>query len=185
MILILGFSGTGGILLVGPGGEEQAGVLGVADGGLGVEAEHCCQVQRVGPVGEGFLELPVDAEPFQGGGLAAEFGLGEVDRADWPGAHRRVLVDEQVRVGGVWPAGAPVAEPVEQDLVGEFVDRADPSGDGEPAVAHVDVVELDGADGAGAGGVDRGEHEHQPGCRVAAAPAAWSTSSWPRGWAMP
>src|SRR6266567_9539569 len=88
MILTLGFSGTGGILLVGPGGEEQAGVLGVADGGLGVEAEHCCQVQRVGPVGEGFLELPVDAEPFQGRGLAAEFGLGVVDRADWPGAHR-------------------------------------------------------------------------------------------------
>ena len=49
--------------------------------------------------------------------------------------------------------------------MGEFVDRVDPSGDGEPAVAHVDVVELDGADGAGAGGVDRGEHEHQPGCR--------------------
>lgn len=33
---------------LGPGGEEQAGVLGVADGGLGVEAEHRCRVQRVG-----------------------------------------------------------------------------------------------------------------------------------------
>src|SRR6266702_2527128 len=98
LVLALGFAGTGGILLLGRGGEEQAGVLGVADGGLGVEAEYRCQVQRVGSVGEGFLELPVDAEPFQGRGLAAEFGLGEVDRADWPGAHRRVLVDEQVRV---------------------------------------------------------------------------------------
>src|SRR5712671_6185433 len=63
------------------------------------------------------------------------------------------------------PAGAPVAEPVEQDLVGELVDRADSPGDDEPAVAEVGVVELGGADGAGAGGVDRGEHEHQPGGR--------------------
>ena len=47
--------------------------------------------------------------------------------------------------------------------MGELVDRADPPGEGEPAVAQVDVVELGGADGAGAGGVDRGEHEHQPG----------------------
>ena len=30
---------------------------------------------------EGFLELPVDTEPFQGGGLAAQVGLGEVDGA--------------------------------------------------------------------------------------------------------
>jgi hypothetical protein len=36
--------------------------------------------------------LPVDAQPLQGRGLAAEFGLGEVDRADWPGAHRRLLL---------------------------------------------------------------------------------------------
>ena len=71
----LGFAGTGGVLLLGPGGQEQAGVLGVADGGLGVEAEHRCQVQRVGSVVEGFFELPVDAEPFQGRGLAAEFVL--------------------------------------------------------------------------------------------------------------
>ena len=54
-------------------------------------------------------------------------------------------------------------EPVEQDLVGELVDRADSPGDDEPAVAEVDVVELGSADGAGAGGVDRGEYEHQPG----------------------
>ena len=36
VVLALGFAGTGGILLLGPGGEEQAGVLGVADGGLEV-----------------------------------------------------------------------------------------------------------------------------------------------------
>ncbi len=32
LVLALGFAGTGGILLLGPGGEEQAGVLDVADG---------------------------------------------------------------------------------------------------------------------------------------------------------
>jgi hypothetical protein len=45
--------------------EELPGVLRVADRGLGVKAEHGGQVQGVRPAGEGFLELPVDAEPFQ------------------------------------------------------------------------------------------------------------------------
>jgi len=67
-------------LLLGPGGKEHAGARGVADGGLGVQVEHRRQAQRVGAVGAGFLELPVDAQPFQGRGLAAEFGLGVVDR---------------------------------------------------------------------------------------------------------
>jgi len=30
-------------------------------------------------------------------------------------------------------------------------------------VAQLDVVELGGADGTGAAGVDRGEHQHRPG----------------------
>jgi hypothetical protein len=79
-----------GILLLRPGGEEQAGVLGAADGGPWVKAGHRCQVQRAGSAGEGFPELPAGAQPFQRRGLAAESGPGEVDRADWPGAHRRV-----------------------------------------------------------------------------------------------
>jgi hypothetical protein len=62
-----------GGLLLSCGLQEQPGVLGVADGGLGVEAEYRRQMQGVGAVGEDFLELPVDAQPFQGHGLAAEF----------------------------------------------------------------------------------------------------------------
>jgi len=57
-----------GVVLFGRRGEQLAGVFRVADHGLGVEAEHRGQVQRVGAAGEGFLELPVDAEPLQGGG---------------------------------------------------------------------------------------------------------------------
>ncbi len=55
------------------GHEEHPGVFGVADRGLGIEAEHGSQVQWVRAVREGFLELPVDAQPFQGRGLATEF----------------------------------------------------------------------------------------------------------------
>lgn len=46
----------------------------VADGGAVVDAEDGGQVQRVGVVGEGFFELAVDAQPFQGGGLSAQAG---------------------------------------------------------------------------------------------------------------
>ena len=100
-------------------------------------------MQRVGADGEGFLELPVDAEPFQGGGLPAQRRLGEVAGADGLGAVGAVLVDQQVRVGGAGPAGGPVGEPLEQDLAGEVVERAGPAGDGDPPVAEVDVVEAD------------------------------------------
>jgi hypothetical protein len=87
------FAGTSGVLLLGEGDQEGSGVLGVADGGLGVEAEHRCQVQGVGAVGEGFLELPIDTEPFQGRGVAAEFLLGEEEPADRAGARRGLLVE--------------------------------------------------------------------------------------------
>ncbi len=65
------FAGTGEILLLDPDGEERAGVFGAADGGLGVEAEHRGRVQRVEPVGEGFLELPVVKRRSAGGTAAA------------------------------------------------------------------------------------------------------------------
>ncbi|WP_055483778.1 hypothetical protein [Sphaerimonospora mesophila] len=56
----LGFVSTGGILFLGRGDEEGAGVLGVADGGLGIEAEDCGEVEWVRAVSEGFFELPVE-----------------------------------------------------------------------------------------------------------------------------
>ena len=47
--------------------QELAGAGSVTDGGRVVEAEHHGEVERVGAVGKGFLELPVDAQPVQGG----------------------------------------------------------------------------------------------------------------------
>ena len=78
-------------------------------------------MQRVGSAGEGFLELPVDAEPFQGGGLPAQRRRGEIARADRAGSVGALLVDQQVRVGSGGPADAPVGEPLEQDLAGEVI----------------------------------------------------------------
>ena len=38
----------------------------ITDGGLWVETEHGGEVERVRPVSEGFFELAVDAQAFQG-----------------------------------------------------------------------------------------------------------------------
>ncbi|MER5325324.1 hypothetical protein [Streptosporangium roseum] len=75
-------SATGGVLFLGQRGEEGAGVLGVADGGLGVQAEDGGEVEGIGAVSEGLFELPVDAQAFEGRGLAAQLRFGEVDDAD-------------------------------------------------------------------------------------------------------
>ena len=42
------------------GDEEGSGVLGVADGGLGVQAEDRGEVERIGAVCESLFELPID-----------------------------------------------------------------------------------------------------------------------------
>ena len=76
------------------------------------------------------------------------------------GAH---LVDQQVRVGRGGPAGAPVVEPLEQDLAGQVIERAGPAADDDPPVAQVDVIEADLADRLDAGSVHRGEDQDQPG----------------------
>jgi hypothetical protein len=129
------------VVFLGRRDEQLPGVLGVTDGGLGIKAEHGGQVQRVGAAGEGFLELPVDAEPFRRGGLPSQCRLGEVAGADRTGAVGAVLVDQQVRVGRGGPAGAPVGEPLEQDLAGELIERAGPAADDDPPVAQVDGIE--------------------------------------------
>jgi hypothetical protein len=53
--------------------QKVEGVRGVADGGRRIGAEPGGQVQRVGAAGEGFLELPAGAQPFQRGGQSAQF----------------------------------------------------------------------------------------------------------------
>ena len=154
--------GACGILLFG-GRDEQPGVLRVADRGLGVEAEHGGQVQRVGADRERFLELPVDAEPFQGDGRPAQRRRGEVAGADGAGAVGAAVVDQQVGVGRGRSAGGAVGEPPEQDLAREVVERACPAADGDPPVAEVDVVEAEFADRLDVGGVHRGEDQAQLG----------------------
>jgi hypothetical protein len=69
---------------------DVPGRVGVADGGFVVDAEDGGEVKRVRPVGEGLVELAVDAESFEGGRLAAQ-RLGEPDLADGPVVERGAL----------------------------------------------------------------------------------------------
>ncbi|WP_275467320.1 hypothetical protein [Streptomyces noursei] len=55
-----------------------------------------------------------------------------------------------------------MAEPVRQELQGEVVERVGTSGGGQPAVTEIDVIEHEGADPGGPGGVDRREREDEP-----------------------
>jgi hypothetical protein len=134
---------------------------GVADGGLFVQAEHDRQVQRVGSVGQCFFQLPVDAQSFQSGDQAPG-SVGDPDLADRPGLHRALLVDDQMRVRGVGPARPAVLQPAENRPAGEFVQGACMASDDDAAVAQVDVVQQQLADGLRACGVDRGQGQGEP-----------------------
>lgn len=68
-VLALGFAGTGSVVL-GGSFQELACDGRVLDGGGVVDPEYGCEMEGVGTAGEGFLELPVDTEPFEGGGEA-------------------------------------------------------------------------------------------------------------------
>ncbi|SPL88091.1 unnamed protein product [[Actinomadura] parvosata subsp. kistnae] len=48
-------------MFLGLGDEQCAGVLGVADGGLGIKTEDGRQVERIGANGKCFVELSLDA----------------------------------------------------------------------------------------------------------------------------
>src|SRR5664279_3180789 len=70
----LGVAGTGVVVL--GGGRQEGSCDGcVADRGGVVEAEDGGEVHGVGVVGEGFLELAVHAEAFEGG-CQAPAGVG-------------------------------------------------------------------------------------------------------------
>ena len=129
------------VLLFGEGEEEFAGGGAVSDGGGLVESEDDGQVQRVGAVGEGFVELAVHAESFEGGRALAKW-RGERVVADGSGVRRGLFVDDQVWVGGVGPAPAAVGQPVGEQAVGELVERSGQAGDGQTPVAQVDVAGL-------------------------------------------
>lgn len=53
-------------------------------------------------------------------------------------------------------------QPVEDDLVGEAVERADVPGDAQAPVAEVDVFEAELAYRLGPGGVNRGQRQDDP-----------------------
>jgi hypothetical protein len=75
--------------------QQLPGCVRVADCGGLATAEDLGQVQRVGAAGEGFVEVAVDAQPFQGcrqsAQDAAESGL--TDRVE---PHGGCLADQQV-----------------------------------------------------------------------------------------
>ncbi|MFI2765031.1 hypothetical protein ACH5A3_40395 [Streptomyces echinatus] len=129
--------------------------------GLLVEAEDLCEMEWVRALDHGLFELAVDAEFLQGRVLAAHRSADPVV-AGAAGGVDGLVVDQQVEVRGVRPPAAPVLQPVQQQLQGEVVERADASGDGQPAVAEVDVVEHEGGDLGDPGGVDRCEGEDEP-----------------------
>lgn len=104
--------------------EELAGVDRVADRGLLGDSEHGRQMQRVGAADERFVELPVDAQPFQVRGQAAQ--VQDERRADRAEPKRAFLADQQMRVGSVRPSAASVVEPFGQRAVGRLVERACP-----------------------------------------------------------
>jgi hypothetical protein len=79
------------VLLFGGGEEEFSGGGAVLDGGGLVESEYDGQVQWVGAVGEGFVELAVHAEGFEGGRAPAKRRAQRVV-ADGAGVRRGLFV---------------------------------------------------------------------------------------------
>src|SRR5258708_33651096 len=73
-----------GLMLLGGGFQELTGDGRVPDRGCVVDPEHGGEVQRGATAGEGFLELPVDAETLAGGGQAAG-GFGQAGLAGGSG----------------------------------------------------------------------------------------------------
>ncbi|MFF1717156.1 hypothetical protein [Streptomyces sp. NPDC058268] len=84
---------------------------------------------------EGFFKLAVHAESFQGGGLVMQCRPGNRALADRAGSQPGVLVDQEVRVGGVGPAAAPELQPFPGDLKGELIQPAGAAIDGQAPVA--------------------------------------------------
>lgn len=99
------------------------------------------QVQGVRAAGEGFLELAVEAR------RRAKVSGQVPGRCGDPVLAGRVQVgpglggDEQVGVGGVGPALAPVVQPSGRRR--QVVRGPDVVGDGDPPVGQVDVGELE------------------------------------------
>jgi hypothetical protein len=83
-------------------------------------------VQRVRTVSQGFLKLPVDAEAFKSGFLSPEPDVDPVpaDRAELQRGH---LVDQEMGIRAVGPAGPPVVQPSRTWRVSSSSGRARPA----------------------------------------------------------
>jgi hypothetical protein len=131
-----------------------------------VDVEDQGQVERAGASGQGFLQDAVAPDVFEAG--AARLVLVEVVGGDRSGAQGADARDQDVPVGGVRPAGAPVFEPGQQGVVGEAAEGLPVTGEGDAPVGQVDVVEGEFADGGEVPRGDRGPR-HDPtaaGCGV-------------------
>ncbi|MFF8192744.1 hypothetical protein ACF05L_18185 [Streptomyces bobili] len=111
-------------------------------------------------MGECFFKLSVNTESFQSGGLASK-RCSQGHAADRGGAQGGERVDQEVRVGGVWPAAPPVLQPLSGDLQCQFIQGSDTAVDHEFAVADVEVAQLEAPDRTGSCGVYCGEREDQ------------------------
>ena len=108
------------------------------------DPEQVGEPERVASAGLGFTEKPVGAQVLRGDAWPAHGGL-DVAAADGLEAAGGAAVDQQVRVGGGGPAGAPGLQPCAQVPGGELVERPGPAADQQRAGGGTDVVEGQGA----------------------------------------
>lgn len=122
--------------------EKCCGDVGASGCGAVGQVEHQRQVQWVRPDREGFVQDPVAADAF---GLDAAVSqvpceAALADRLDVQGG---CLGDQDVPVWWKWPGGPAMVEPGPQRPISPVAESLWVSGQGEPLVGQVDVVERE------------------------------------------
>ncbi|MET7423136.1 hypothetical protein [Dactylosporangium sp. NPDC005555] len=112
--------------------EELPGV-GVAHRGAFTDAEHDGQVQGVRAVVEGFFELPVHADLFEGDARSSQ-PFRQPVFADGPLIVAGLFAEEQVLVEGVRPALVPIDQVLNDQGGGQIVEPAGVAVDRDPPV---------------------------------------------------
>jgi hypothetical protein len=125
------------------------------------QVEDQGEVQRVGADGQRLVQYPVAADAFEVDAPVQQVPL-EVFGTDRPGSQGGLRVDQYVPVGGLRPGDATLGEPGQQGLMRQFTESLGVSGDGDPMVGQVEVVQGEVSDGLSAGGVDGGQGDDQP-----------------------
>jgi D-inositol-3-phosphate glycosyltransferase len=132
-------------------------------------------------------ELGADAEAQRLRRLAAQHAVDAESVAAQPETDERPAnragvmdgfgVDEDVPIGGERPGGAAAVEPNFQRSEGQLAEPLAVSVECDAPVGHVQVVEGEVADGAGAGGVLGGQGDGNPLCGSTASPSMSRISS--------